>query len=201
MNSDELAQGRKDLAAMLETPLSDYVKLHELLSSICPTNPIDAGHKSHALHLLHKIRPRGIRLTVAMCVKNHKGQVLCVNRKSDPSRVCFPGGYVDPGDLDGHINVGHHSNVGNGIDEALLRAAIRELKEETGLASSDDTYPVFRAPDECGTLCTMFRTWPAGDQAIVPEPGTQCLWLVRDEFMARCAWPDYYGRAIAAGAF
>lgn len=47
-------------------------------------------------------------------LQNEKGQVLAVSRKDNSSDFGLPGGKVDPG-------------------ESSLRAAIRELEEETGL--------------------------------------------------------------------
>jgi 8-oxo-dGTP diphosphatase len=54
------------------------------------------------------------RLTVDVIVENDEGQVLLIRRKNPPHGWAIPGGFVDYG-------------------ETLETAAIRELKEETGL--------------------------------------------------------------------
>lgn len=141
---------------------------------------------------LHRLRPRGVRLSVCAYVKSQDGsKLLAVTRKEDSSKVCMPGGFVEPGDY--AFKHGFMSQT-----EAMLRrAAVRELFEETALeADPDDAEMVYCALDDVGTYCTMHRFWWTAVHGLVtPEQGTSCLWLTPGEFMERCAWPEYYQTA------
>lgn len=186
---NELEHGRKDIAATLETPLADYALLHRSISE----GMVHSEMREYALHLLYRLRPRGTRITVAVLVEQG-GLVLGVTRKSDKSKVCFPGGHVDACDF--RQKQGFTSQ----IEDMLEAAAVRELQEETGIYVYG-LKMTFSTMDECGNLCTMFRTKFLGRPETKPEPGTECLWLTPDEFMARCAWPAYYRAARAAEVF
>ena len=56
-----------------------------------------------------------LKKTVSVVLLNDDGMVLCVSRKNDHTDMGMPGGKVDPEDL------------------TELDAAVREVKEETGL--------------------------------------------------------------------
>lgn len=60
-----------------------------------------------------------IKEAACVYIENSKGQVVLVNRRSDPNSFGLPGGKVDPG-------------------ETSLEAAVREVFEETGLKLNPD---------------------------------------------------------------
>lgn len=181
----------------METPAADYGALKGLLVEIR-----DPVKRVFAYSLLHRLRPRGLKLSVCVRVKamiHEEYCVLAVTRKMDSHlliaerKVCFPGGHVD---LEDHQPVQGFMTQMEGM---LRRAAERELLEETGLKA--ECTMTYADVDECGTLCVMHVAYLRNAQELKAEDGTVRLWLPVDDFMKRCAWPAYYKRAREKGAF
>ena len=60
-----------------------------------------------------------MKQAVCLLIENNKGEYLGVARRDDHNAFGLPGGKVDPG-------------------ESPIEAAVRELKEETGIVTTDD---------------------------------------------------------------
>lgn len=58
--------------------------------------------------------PRGIETTCAVIVRNERGEILLLASPKQQGKWTLPGGHIEPG-------------------EKILEAAVREVKEETGL--------------------------------------------------------------------
>lgn len=184
----------------METPQADYDELLRIYERMRGQSATSDDIKEGA-RLLHRLRPRGVKLTCNALVKTYdlvsvESYYLCCTRKADAHlpvgerRVCLPGDHVDPEDF----------LVGGSLNETIQHAALRELEEETGLKGIE-TEIIYRDIDECGTLCYMVTvSYDNPANANKPEEGTALLWLTREQLLARAAWPGYYGRAAESGA-
>ncbi len=95
-------------------------------------------------------RAERVELTVAVMVTDDRGRMLVLDKKDqDWSGLYFPGGHIEP-------------------SESAVRAAIREVQEETGLTIENPVlcglkqFPIkngrylvlfFKVDQFCGTLC------------------------------------------------
>lgn len=181
-----------------ETPQAEY----ELLYKQIDESDMSDKWKGQTLWLLHRLRPRGTKLTVAARARRADGKLLCCTRKVDKDllvdqrRVCLPGGHVDPEDF-AQPHASGTTNYGFELSEAVMRAAKREFVEETGLNGWQESI-LFAAFDECGHHCTLVSVeFESGEP--VPEPETSCIWLTVDELLKRAAFPLWYRAAWKAG--
>lgn len=73
----------------------------------------------------------GVRVVecVTVLVTDRQGRVLCVSRPWTTDKFTLPGGHVDPED---YVGCSRH-------EDGLRRAAVRELREETGITASPDS--------------------------------------------------------------
>lgn len=84
-----------------------------------------------------------MRQAATVLIFNDQGKILAVSRKNNPNDFGLPGGKVD-------------------ADETPAQAAVRELREETGLALYSPT-PIFRREDADGFITTTFTGLTVGD--------------------------------------
>ncbi len=110
-------------------------------------------------------RTERVELTVLVMAEDAEGRLLMEDRRDpDWGGLCFPGGHVEPG-------------------ESVVRAAIREMQEETGLTVSHlRLCGVKQFPIPGGRyLVFLFRTQHfSGRLHSSPEGPVQ--WLRREEF-------------------
>lgn len=114
---------------------------------------------------------------------------LCVSRKDAPDKFCFPGGKVEPDD------------ESSTYEDTVINAAIRELKEETGLTARwMDANLMFQTSQFGDKKCyTALVAIKKASGMWVPEPGTTIKMLKYEEFMAVCAFPGFYELAHVKG--
>ncbi len=94
---------------------------------------------------------------VVVLVRTSKGTLL-VSRRNRPDNFGLPGGKVDEGELP-------------------IRAARRELKEETGIDGFDFRLIYFLPEPSCGNrLVAVYSCLVDVDQNIQPEDGLNVIW-------------------------
>lgn len=121
------------------------------------------------------IGDKEIKLAACMFLYNDKGQVLLVNRRNS-TEVGLPGGKVDPG-------------------ENVWQAAIRELREETGIQIPP--WKVFKEEFSC--ICdgevqyktTAFILPYTGDVPGGKEVGIQSRWGDFSELLTNSPFKEY----------
>jgi 8-oxo-dGTP pyrophosphatase MutT (NUDIX family) len=103
-------------------------------------------------------------VSVTIYIPGPDGLVLAVSRRGQPTQFGLPGGKVDPG-------------------ETFVEAAVRELKEETGLTMED---PSLIYSDICPGEVTyrnhVFQGKISGE--IVAEEGLVVKYVTRETLMA-----------------
>lgn len=100
--------------------------------------------------------------------------ILVVERKS--GLLGFPGGKVEE-------------------NEHPMLAAVRELKEETGLDASYSQYKIIHTEvyQDKNQIVFMFAFWPG---LLIPEEGRACLLINPQEFIKRSEFPDFNMRVL-----
>ena len=131
-----------------------------------------------------------VALSVAVVIMNVENKVLAVERRDDPSKLCLPGGKVEPQDTQLSLLIEPPKRVfglgvaervvSKGIMNAAHHAALRETKEETGfdLDFREDLYnlPIHTGlcVDETGsdpeTICLTFLHKNKMSMTDDPEP-------------------------------
>lgn len=98
----------------------------------------------------------------AVCILIHEGngsgRVLATSRRNDNTQWGFPGGKVDPGESD-------------------VQAAVRELKEETGLTVPVSSLVPVYCDETTGFICTTFLVTTSAYDSIVAEKGIEVRYL------------------------
>ena len=101
---------------------------------------------------------KGLPMKRAVCVLIHEsngsGRVLATSRRNDNTQWGFPGGKVDPGESD-------------------VQAAVRELKEETGLTVPVSSLVPVYCDETTGFICTTFLVTTSVYGSIVAEKGIE----------------------------
>jgi len=134
----------------------------------------EASHSSEGTHSLQKPaerKPHPSKQAACVLVRSNddadSDTVLLVSRGRDTSSWGLPGGKVEPG-------------------ETVVAAAVRELREETGLKVNEcDLQPVF-AKEAGGRLSTCFALERRVERAEVPEGFTSSEGWVRWGPYAQC---------------
>ncbi len=112
--------------------------------------------------------------SVAALIFNHKGQVLSVSRRNQPTNIGLPGGKIDPG-------------------ENPVTAIEREVLEETGI-HIQDCYAVYeRGEDTAGgrpSRTYYVHAWKGTPRMM--EPGLSVEWVEpRDLLAESCSFRVY----------
>lgn len=106
--------------------------------------------------------------SVAALVFNHKGQVLSVSRRNQPTNIGLPGGKIDPGELP-------------------FQAMCRELHEETGLKAVKYCPVYERGEDTAGgrpSRTFFVSVWEGKPKSM--EPGLSVEWVEPRDLLAEC---------------
>lgn len=109
------------------------------------------------------------RLAACVLVQNAEGQFLAVSRKNNPGDFGLPGGKVDAG-------------------ETPVEAAVRELREETGLSADINSMKLVFVADD-GEYATYTYVGNVNGEVLTSEPGV-VQWVSADELL-RGSFADY----------
>ena len=112
--------------------------------------------------------------SVGLVVENKKGQILVLERKRFPPGLAFPAGHLD---------------IVNGQKELFKDAAVRELREETGLTAKslslllEKTFPnpCSKGYDVHHWQVFLVHEWEGEPTLMEPDKHTRLWWIFPEE--------------------
>lgn len=113
--------------------------------------------------------------------KDRPNELVVVHRKEDNTKVCFPGGKLDPG-------------------ESSIEAIVREVFEETGIVVNQNIpIPIYAGVCEGNKeyWVTAYLIEVSGDIILLSsEPEMQPKWMNKNEFLEKNSFPIYNNKVF-----